>query len=47
MFVLVENNSITKTVNSHKGITIGEKQYPRAIYTLWTQLREKRSASMK
>ena len=36
MFVLVENNSITKTVNSHKGITIGEKQYPRAIYTLWT-----------
>ena len=37
MFVLVENNSITKTVPSNKGITIGEKQYPRAIYNLWSQ----------
>ena len=36
MFVLVENNSITKTLNTSKGITIGENQYPRAIYTLWT-----------
>ena len=37
MFVLVENNSITKTVPSNRGITIGENQYPRAIYTLWSQ----------
>ena len=37
MFVLVENNSITKTVPINKGITIGENQYPRAIYNLWTQ----------
>ena len=36
MFVLVENNLVTKTVNSHKGITIGENQYPRAIFTLWS-----------
>ena len=36
MFVLVENGSITKTVNSNKGITIGENQYPRAIFTLWS-----------
>jgi len=36
MFVLVENDSITKTLNTSKGITIGENQYPRAIYTLWT-----------
>jgi len=36
MFVLVENDSITKTVPSNRGITIGENQYPRAIYTLWS-----------
>ena len=36
MFVLIENGSITKTVPSNKGITIGENQYPRAIYTLWS-----------
>jgi len=36
MFVLVENDSITKTLNSSRGITIGENQYPRAIYTSWS-----------
>ena len=36
MFVLVENDSITKTLSTSRGITIGEKQYPRAIYTLWS-----------
>jgi len=36
MFVLVENDSITKTLSTSKGITIGETQYPRAIYTLWS-----------
>ena len=36
MFVLVENDSITKTLQSNKGITLGENQYPRAIYTLWS-----------
>jgi len=36
MFVLVENDSITKTLSSSKGITIGENQYPRSIYTLWS-----------
>ena len=36
MFVLVENDSITKTLNTSKGITIGEIQYPRAIYTSWS-----------
>jgi len=36
MFVLVENDSITKTVPSNRGITIGENQYPRSIYTLWS-----------
>ena len=36
MFVLVENDSITKTLSISKGITIGENQYPRSIYTLWS-----------
>jgi hypothetical protein len=36
MFVLVENDSITKTLQSNKGITLGENQYPRAIYNLWS-----------
>ena len=36
MFVLVENDSITKTLNGNRGITIGENQYPPAIYTLWS-----------
>ena len=36
MFVLVENDSITKTVPSNRGITIGENQYPRAIYSSWS-----------
>ena len=36
MFVLVENDSITKTLNASRGITIGENQYPQSIYNLWT-----------
>ena len=36
MFVLVENDSITKTLNGNRGITIGENQYPQSIYSLWT-----------
>jgi len=36
MFVLVENDSITKTLQSNRGITIGENQYPRSIYSLWS-----------
>ena len=36
MFVLVENNSITKTLNGNRGITLGENQYPRSIYTSWS-----------
>jgi hypothetical protein len=36
MFVLVENDSITKQLNTSRGITLGENQYPRSIYTLWS-----------
>jgi len=36
MFVLVENDSITKQLNTSRGITLGENQYPRSIYNLWS-----------
>jgi len=36
MFVLVENDLITKQLNTSRGITLGENQYPRAIYTLFS-----------
>ena len=37
MYVLIENESIIKTLNGNKGLTIGENQYPQAIYSLWSQ----------
>jgi len=36
MFALIESGSITKYLNGNKGITLGDTQYPRAIYTLWS-----------
>lgn len=36
MFALVENDEFVRIVNSNKGITIGENQYPKSIYTLWS-----------
>jgi len=37
MFALVESGSITKYLNGNRGITLNDLQYPRAIYTLWTE----------
>ena len=39
MFALVDksDNSITKMLNGNRGIKIGENQYPKAIFTLWTE----------
>ena len=37
MFALVESGSITKMLNGNRGITIGDIQHPRAIFTLWTE----------
>ena len=37
MFALVESGSITKYLKGNKGITLNDLQYPRAIYTLWTE----------
>ena len=36
MFALVQDNTITKTLSGNRGITIGDIQYPRNIFTLWS-----------
>ena len=36
MFALVENNQFSKIVNSNKGIEINGVQYPKTIFTLWS-----------
>ena len=39
MFALVDksDNSITRMLNGNRGITLGDNQYPRAIFSLWTE----------
>ena len=37
MFALVESGSITKYFSGNRGITIGDNQYPKAIFTLWSK----------
>ena len=39
MFALVDksDNSITTMYSGNKGITIGDNQYPKAIFTIWTE----------
>ena len=37
MFALVESGSITRMMKGNKGITIGDNQYPAAIFTVWTE----------
>ena len=37
MFALVESGSIIKYFSGNKGITIGDNQYPKEIFTLWSK----------
>ena len=37
MFALVQDGSITKHLNSNRGLTIGDIQYPRDIFSKWTE----------
>ena len=37
MFALVESGAITKYFSGNRGIIIGDKQYPKAIFTLWSK----------
>ena len=37
MFSLVEDGSITRYFNGKRGFTLGDNQYPKAVFTLWTK----------
>ena len=37
MFALVESGSITKYFSGNQSIVIGENQYPKQIFTLWSK----------
>ena len=37
MYALVEDNTITKTYNNPRGMTIGGVQYPQNIHSLWSE----------
>ena len=37
MFAVVESGKITSMPKGNKGITIGDNQYPAAIFTLWSE----------
>ena len=37
MFALVTDGSITKYLSGNRGITLGDIQYPKQIFTLWTK----------
>jgi len=36
MFTLITDGSITKHISGNRGITLGDIQYPKSIFTLWT-----------
>ena len=36
MFALVEDDAFVRIVNSNKGIQIDDNQYPKTIFSLWT-----------
>ena len=37
MFALVESGSITKYFSGNQGVTIGDIQHPKQIFTIWTE----------
>ena len=37
MFALVESGSITRYFSGNRGVTIGDNQYPKEIFTLWSK----------
>ena len=37
MFALVESGSITKYFSGNRGVAIGDTQYPKSIFTLWSE----------
>ena len=37
MFALIDNQQITKFYSGNRGVTLGDIQYPRSIFTLWSE----------
>ena len=37
MFALIDNQQITKFFSGNKGVTIEDVQYPKSIFTLWSE----------
>jgi len=37
MFALIDNQQITKFFSGNKGVTLGDIQYPKSIFTLWSE----------
>ena len=37
MFALIDDQQITKFFSGNKGVTIGDVQYPKSIFTLWSE----------
>ena len=37
MFALIDNQQITKFFSGNKGVTIGDIQYPKSIFSLWSE----------
>ena len=37
MFALVQSGSITKFFSGNQAVTIGDIQYPKSIFTLWSK----------
>ena len=37
MFAQIEGGEVVKVIPRHKGITIGDTQYPKNIFTLWSK----------
>ena len=38
MFALIDNQQITKFYSGNRGVTLGDIQYPKSIFTLWTEV---------
>ena len=37
MFALVQDNTITKMISGNRGITLGDNQYSKQIFSLWSE----------
>ena len=37
MFALIDNQQITKFFSGNKGVTLWDIQYPKSIFTLWSE----------